>query len=552
MLIPDGQGPDQSVHDVTIVDMGKLAEPHVPILHLAELIHRWSPAVINHMRWRQQEIERMRSVAKTELKHNSMKPCTFCGASIKINMYRHVARCHLQLAQLWRCPVPWCTIWKGTPQDLMTHIVLGHKVPGETKRACLQKLFPTWTVTREQYAESLSPKQSGISNDVLLFSEVGLTLVHHYRMHSAGQPHAMFRGKYPAQLHLLLLTGTTTLTPERPLGNASPQVTHMSGITDDSCARLRPPSERPPGNASPQVTHMSGITDDSCARLRPPGRRRRSQRWIQNTAMHVAHRLTEQDPRMAAGAMVFDFRLAVLPVAVDVSGIDMRTVRRAQPPAEAFVAPAERKQEFRGLMWLDHIDPELEVIPLLDSETDCQDELSSPDGSPMVISPIVGLMPSQGEDDINLTQILAEFGTLPAFVTPIIDQYAEGEMPPTEYHPPEVPTDLFVMPAGPVDGVSSTRDLTVPAFPTPEGRSVFPLHTWRSPPSGEKTAKFRLQPPETAVSQSRDKANSLRERTNAPDVSHEGPFDVHRVRHHPDRARMVRAVPSVSLRTIWR
>ena len=28
--------------------------------------------------------------------------------------------------------------------------------------------------------------------------------------------------------------------------------------------------------------------------------------------------------------------------------------------------------------------------------------------------------------------------------------------------------------------------------------------------------------------------NSLRERANAPDVSREGPFDVHRVRHHPD------------------
>ena len=370
-------------------------------------------------------------------------------------------------------------------------------------------------------------------------------------MHSAGQPHAMFRGKYLAQLCLLLLTGTTTPTPERPLGNASPQVTHRSGIrddscarlrppserplgnaspqvthvsgkTDDSCARLRPPSERPLGNASPQVTHMSGITDDSCARPRPPGRRRRSQIWIQNTATHVAPRLTEQDPRMAAGAVIYDCRPAVLPVSVDVSGIDMRTVRRAEPPAEPFVAPAERKQEFRGPMWLDHIDLELEVTPLLDSGMDCQDELSSPDGSPMVISPI------------NLTQILAEFGTLPAFVTPIIDQYAEGEMPPTEYHPPEVPPDLFVMPAGPVDGVSSTRDLTVPAFPTPEGRSVFPLHTWRSPPSEEKTVKVRLQPPETAVSQSTNKANSLRECANGPDVSREGPFDIHRVRHHPD------------------
>ena len=183
VLIPDGQGPDQNVHDVTIVDMGRLPEPHVPILQLEGLIRRWPPAVINHMTWRQREIERMRSVAKTELKHNSMKLCTFCGASIKSNMYRHVAHSHLQLAQLWRCPVPWCSIWKGTSQDLMTYIVLGHKVPGETKRACLQKLFPPWTVTREEYAESLSPKRSGILNDVLLFSEVD---------HSTGQPHAMF------------------------------------------------------------------------------------------------------------------------------------------------------------------------------------------------------------------------------------------------------------------------------------------------------------------------------------------------------------------------
>ena len=39
----------------------------------------------------------------------------------------------------------------------------------------------------------------------------------------------------------------------------------------------------------------------------------------------------------------------------------------------------------------------------------------------------------------------------------------------------------------------------------------------------------------TAVSQSGDTVNSLRERVNAPDVSREGPFDVHRIRHHPDK-----------------
>ena len=282
----------------------------------------------------------------------------------------------------------------------MTHILEGHNVLGETRRASLQKPFPPWTVTREQYTESLSAQRSGISNAVLLFSEVGLTLVHHYRVHSVGRPHAMFRGKYLTQLRSLLLTIMTTPTSERPLSNDGPWVAAMSGRTDDSCARPR-----------------------------PPGRRRRSQGRIQNTATQVAPRLTEQDPRMAAGAVVFDCRPAVLPVSVDVSAIDMRTVRHAKPPTEPVVAPTEREQEFGGPILFDHINPELEVIPLLESGTDYQDELSSPDGSLMVISPIVGLSPSQGEDDVDLAQILAEFGTLPAFVTPSIDHYAEGEMP---------------------------------------------------------------------------------------------------------------------------
>ena len=63
---------------------------------------------------------------------------------------------------------------------------------------------------------------------------------------------------------------------------------------------------------------------------------------------------------------------------------------------------------------------------------------------------------------------------------------------------------------------------------------MFPLHTRLSPPSKEKMAKFRLQTPVTAVSQSREKEIRLRERANGPDVSCEGSFDVHRVRHHPD------------------
>ena len=64
--------------------------------------------------------------------------------------------CHLELAQLWRCPVSWCTVWKGTPQDLMDHVRGAHNVPGEIKKVSLETLFPPWTVTRQVYIELLT------------------------------------------------------------------------------------------------------------------------------------------------------------------------------------------------------------------------------------------------------------------------------------------------------------------------------------------------------------------------------------------------------------
>ena len=64
MLVPDGQEFDQNFHDVAIVDMGNLLESHISMSELAELIHRWPPAVINHMTWRQREIELMRETAR--------------------------------------------------------------------------------------------------------------------------------------------------------------------------------------------------------------------------------------------------------------------------------------------------------------------------------------------------------------------------------------------------------------------------------------------------------------------------------------------------------
>ena len=200
VLVPDCRGVDQKFHDVTIVDMGEVPELSVSIPELSPLSQQWPPAVISHMGWRQKELEEMRSAAKQRFRQSRPSSCVYCGSLIKCDMYRHMARFHLDLAQLWQCPVSWCTVWKGTPQDCTGHLRGAHDVP------CfrLEKYFSPWTVTRKLWSDSLSAQHSGISTDVLLFSDIHLSLVHHYRIHKRGLPHIAFRRNYLSQLRVLL------------------------------------------------------------------------------------------------------------------------------------------------------------------------------------------------------------------------------------------------------------------------------------------------------------------------------------------------------------
>ena len=95
----------------------------------------------------------------------------------------------------------WCTLWKGTPQDCMDHLRGSHNVPWEVKSASLEKFLPPWTVSRKVRSDALSAQHS---TDVLLFSDIHLSLVHHYRVHKRGLPHIAFRKNYLSQLRALL------------------------------------------------------------------------------------------------------------------------------------------------------------------------------------------------------------------------------------------------------------------------------------------------------------------------------------------------------------
>ena len=71
--------------------------------------------------------------------------------TLQMDLGKHIAFYRLELAQLWRCPVMWCTAWKGTAPS---------------------------TVTRDQWADMLMPSISRVAIDTQLFSRIGSPLCH--------------------------------------------------------------------------------------------------------------------------------------------------------------------------------------------------------------------------------------------------------------------------------------------------------------------------------------------------------------------------------------
>ena len=142
-LVPHSRGLEQNFHDVTIVDMGDLPESSVSMDELSLLRKQWPPPVLCHMEWLQQDLDAMHVEAKKRFRNTRSGRCSYCNKWIKCDMYGRVATYHLDLSQLWRCPVSWCMVWKGTPQDCMEHVRGAHDVPtGALNRPVWSSSFP--------------------------------------------------------------------------------------------------------------------------------------------------------------------------------------------------------------------------------------------------------------------------------------------------------------------------------------------------------------------------------------------------------------------------
>ena len=100
---------------------------------------------------------------------------------------------HLEMAQLWRCPVEWCAVWKGSVRACQEHLSEKHGGSSLFALKNVAKFFPPWTVSRHVWQTALQPDVSGVAVDARLFHEAGCRLVHRYRVYKDPFPHPALR-----------------------------------------------------------------------------------------------------------------------------------------------------------------------------------------------------------------------------------------------------------------------------------------------------------------------------------------------------------------------
>ena len=201
LMLPDSKLGTDGFHDVLIDNL--TASPswqsgHISPADVTALRRRWPRAVFKTMRRRAQEVERLRRGARLRpdraFCHSAPGFCPVCEVRIDSALDVHLLYFDLELAQLWRCPVEWCAVWKGSVRGCLDHLT--DKLGGSTFFALknVAKFFPLWMVTRDVWQTALRLDVSGIAVDTRMFHEAGCRLVHRYHVYKDSFPHPVLRG----------------------------------------------------------------------------------------------------------------------------------------------------------------------------------------------------------------------------------------------------------------------------------------------------------------------------------------------------------------------
>ena len=205
---------------------------------------------------------------------------------------RHVASFHLDLAQLWRCPVSWCTIWRGTPQDCIDHMHRAHTVPVMVKAANLARWFPPWTVSWERWSTVLRSSDSGVATYTLLFSWIGVPLVYRYRVFSHAGTHVDFRGAHMARLRTFLNAADAVCLQScnrrraRSLASQMSTEVPVGGHSRKPADLSQPSTSRRPFFQFPASTSVAAMAPESLTHV--VVRSRQSSRWAISVPIDLA------------------------------------------------------------------------------------------------------------------------------------------------------------------------------------------------------------------------------------------------------------------------
>ena len=277
----------------------------------------------------------MRVAAKKRFRNARPGNCSSCGKWIKCDMYRHVATYHLDLGQLWRCPVSWCTVWKGTPQDCMDHIRGAHDVPWDIKSASLEKF---------------------------LMSCCSATVISRWRINTVfkrGLPHLEFRKDYLACMRVFVSQATALAQCDMasPVPPSSVSACHARSSEIARHARSSEmESESPKMNRRARRRMWPARVRDEPVVVESP-----------TSTVQVIPDLT--------GAIIYDCRPPLLPVSLRLQDIGLSP--RTRPVASASLAapPPEDSMEIGGASPERVAIQELNVGPLDDPGTDLEDDL---------------------------------------------------------------------------------------------------------------------------------------------------------------------------------
>ena len=168
-MLPDAKLGIDGFHDVIIENLS--ASPtwrssHVSPADISSLRRRWPKAVFSTLRRRASDVERLcretRKRADKAFRYSGPGFCGICDTREHTALDAHMIACHLELGQLWRCPVEWCTVWKGSGRAWLQYLA-EKKHGGSTLGATtnVAKRFPPWTVTRDVWHAALRPDVSG-------------------------------------------------------------------------------------------------------------------------------------------------------------------------------------------------------------------------------------------------------------------------------------------------------------------------------------------------------------------------------------------------------